>query len=215
MSDIRTGSIGPRGPRGPEGHRGDKGHRGPDGNTGPTGPSGGFTGPTGPIGQTGPEGEQEGLAAYGYAVGISTLTIGTNADVIFDQGGAAFPNVGITPPAPAGTSFTILSSGDYEYDLYVAGTHEQAATTSMEFALFVNGFLQGVAHEFRSNQGNGALDIQVVRGQGIISLVAGDVVTLRNRTGAGDGFYTVDVTSASSKGEPSANRTLSLKKLSA
>lgn len=119
-----------------------------------------------------------------------------------------FPNVGITPPAPAGNSFTILSEGDYEYIFYAVGQHDQATSQTMQFAIYVNGVNQGPGHEFNSNFAGDANDVQLVRGEGIIHLLAGDVVTLVNRTGNG----TVKVQLISST--ESNNATLSLKKLS-
>jgi hypothetical protein len=122
-----------------------------------------------------------------------------------------FPNVGITPPAPGGTAFAILAAGDYEYIFYAVAQHEQANAVGMQFAVFVNGF--GVpptlGHEFHSNVGDNVNDVQLVRGQGILQLFAGDVVTLVNRTG--NGTIKVDLISS----PESNNATLSLKKLSA
>src|SRR5262245_48837909 len=166
----------------------------------------GARGPTGPTGATGGS-----SAAYGYAAGINDDAIPAGTDVAFDLGGLMFPNVGITPPSPGGNSFVVLTAGDYEYDFYVAGQHANAATRPLEFAIFVNSSPQGAAHEFRSNQQAAASDVQVCRGQGIISLQAGDVVTLNNRTFS----PTVLVTAIPpGGGEQAANRTLSLKKLS-
>lgn len=181
------------------------------------GPAGGFTGPTGSSGPTGPTGSSivQGLSAYGYAVGADGTTIPPNADVIFDLGGLAFPHAGIIPPSPGGVGFTVLVTGDYEYDFYVAGHNvDTPATTGLEFALFLDGSPQGVAHEFRSNQqgGGSANDTLVVRGQGIIAISAGATVTIRNRSGGG--VTAIVVTAFAPGGEPGANRTLSLKKLS-
>jgi len=155
-----------------------------------------------------------GLVAYGYAVGDADTTIAGNTDVTFNLGGAAFPNVGLTPPAPGGTTFTILTDGDYEYNFYVAALNPSPTTTALEFAIFVDGSSAGAAHEFRSNQqtSSSSDDTQVVCGQGIISLAAGDSVTLRNRTGSGG--VTVVADGVAPGGEQGANRTLSLKKLS-
>jgi hypothetical protein len=185
--------------------------------TGPTGAPGGATGPTGPFGTgpTGPTGPSnvQGLAAYGHAVGTATNTIDANVDVAFSQGGLAFPHTGIIPPAPGGSVFTILTDGDYVYDFHVVGSHDNAATTSLEFALFLNGVSPGAAHEFRSNQQASAADVQIVWGHGIISIAAGTSVTIRNRTEIGTAK--VNVTTAAPGGETSANCTLSLMKLSA
>lgn len=212
MSEIRTGS------RGPEGPRGDRGRRGPDGNTGPTGPVGGATGPTGPTGPTGATGSSlvQGLAAYGHAVNIGGGTIGANQNVTFDQGAAVFPNVGVTPMAPGGSSFVVLTGGDYEYDFYVAGHNvDTPTTTALEFALFLNGVSAGAAHEFQSNHQGGATtanDVMVCRGQGIISIGVGATVTVRNRSGSG--AQQIVLSAAAPGGEQCANATFTLKKLS-
>ncbi|HSX23355.1 MAG TPA: hypothetical protein VLE97_11330 [Gaiellaceae bacterium] len=224
------GERGERGERGRRGHRGHRGRDGRDGTTGPTGPTGsstsatGFTGPTGPTGATGgfgstgptgPSGEgSQGLVAYGYAAGIETYSFTQGIDVQFDQGGLVFPNAGITPPAPNGTAFTILTTGDYEYDLYFCG-HVQANTgnTSVDLGIFVNGASAGAAHTFRSNFNSvnaNANDELVCRGEGIIHLVAGDLVTMRVVSPAKG-----TASSNAVGGDATANRTLSLKKLSA
>jgi hypothetical protein len=190
------------------------GEGGGGGATGATGPAGGggATGATGAAGATGAGG---GALAFGYAVGQSDAVIGANSDVVFDLGATPFPNVGFTSvPAPAGTTFVVAATGDYEFNFYVAGAHASAATTSLEFALWRNGAVAAVggnAFEFRSNQQAGAGDIQVVRGQGIIHLTAGDAITLHNRTNTVTDAVTV--TSIPPGGEAGPNRTLSLKQL--
>jgi hypothetical protein len=135
--------------------------------------------------------------------------------VVYGLGGLVFPHIGLIPPAPGGDAFTVLSDGDYEYDFYIVGQHDQADLTSLEFVLVLNGVPQGAPHEFRSNQQNGATDVQVVRGQGIISIGAGAAVSVRNRTGSAVGGIAVTVAGTAPGGELGANRTLSLKKLSA
>jgi len=160
-------------------------------------------------------GGQTGLGAYGYAAGQNSTVIGADSDVVFDLGATPFPNVGFTTvPSPGGTSFTVATSGHYEFNFYVAGTHASGATTSLEFALYRNGAVASVggnAFEFRSNQQGGAGDVQVCRGQGIILLTAADVITLHNRTNTVTDAVTV--TSIPPGGEAGPNRTLCLKKL--
>jgi hypothetical protein len=224
--DCDDDCEGERGKRGKRGHRGHRGHdgrdgeTGPTGATGPTGPSDGPTGPTGPTGTTGftgpqgPTGSGEGLAAYGHAVGIAEFQLDPDIPVQFDLGGLVFPNSGITPPAPNGTSFTILSSGDYEYNFYVAGhVLNSPDDVGIDIALFVNGATAGAAHTFRSDHQLNTTnenDTLVCRGQGLISLVAGNTVTIALVSPT-----RVIVTAFSDPGVvQGANRTLSLKKLS-
>lgn len=189
--------------------RGKRGKRGRDGDTGPTGPTG-ATGPTGPS-------EAQGLPAYGFAVNVASTQVEADDDVPFSLGGTPFPNVGITVPVPGGSSFTVLTAGDYEYDFYVAGRNPDTPdTTALEFAIFLDGVSQGPAHEFQSGHLASATlgdDVMVCRGQGILSIGAGVVVTLRNRTGAG--VQQVNLIDTPPGGEACANATLSLKKLSA
>lgn len=211
---------GERGERGRRGHRGHRGRDGRDGDTGPTGPassSDGFTGPTGATGPggftgaTGPSGEgSQGLAAYGYAAGILEYEFGQGIDVQFDQGGLVFPNLGLMPPAPNGTAFTILTTGDYEYEFYFSG-QTNTGNASVDLGIFVKGVSAGTAHTFRSNfdSPGSANDELVCRGEGIIHLVAGDLVTLHFVAPA-KGIAPATAVG----GDATANRTLSLKKLS-
>jgi len=196
---------------GEDGDRGGSGRRGPQGPSGSAGP----TGPAGPAGPTGPAGPA-GATAYGFAVADDAQTITAHAAAVFNLGGTPFPNVGITVPAPGGTSFVVSSDGDYEYNFYVAAHNQDSPTTrALEFALALDGVSQGPAHEFQSNhQGTAttANDLMVVRGQGILSIGAGTAVTLLNRTGAGT--EKVETAATAPGGEACANVTLSLKKLS-
>lgn len=205
--DDCEGARGERGKRGRRGHHGHDGHDGAPGAPGATG----ATGPAGSIGATGPTGTTgAGLTAYAHAVGQRSMIISANGTVDFDLGATPFPNVGFTVvPPPGGNVFVVATTGDYEYDFYIAGV--PSTGTSLEFALDVNGIVQGPAHEFRSNFSATAGDVLVVRGQGIILLTAGDVVALRNRTLSG--VDTVSVTSAPPGGEAGANVTTTFKKL--
>jgi hypothetical protein len=140
-------------------------------------------------------------------VNFGGQNVSGDAPVVFSLGGLV-PNVGITPPDPNGTAFTILSEGDYEYIFYAVARGVDPAF-AMQFAIFVNGVNQGAGHEFNSNRSDGGEnDALLVRGQGIIHLVVGDVVTLVNRTG--NGTIKLDLLSSTE----SNNATLSLKKLS-
>ena len=205
--DVFRGPTGETGPTG-------AGFTGPAGESivGPTGATGsGFTGPTGqgPTGATG----TGGILAYGYAVGQSDALIGANADVIFDLGATTFPNAGFTSvPAPAGTSFVLSTSGVYEFDFYVAGT--PSANFPLEFSIYRNGAqanVGGNGYEFRSQTTASATDVLVCRGEGIILLTAGDVITLHNRTQTVTA--TVLCTSVPPGGEAGPNRTLTLKRI--
>jgi len=203
MAEVKVNAVGcDAGPACERGERGKRGHSGP---VGPTGPIG-TTGATGPTGSTAPTG----LAACGYAVSIFDTIIPANADVQFDQGGLSLPHVGITPPAPGGDTFTVLSDGIYEYDFYVVGSHTDSSTTPLVFAIFLDGASQGVEHAFQSNVQVSRTNLQVVRGEGLISIGAGAAVSLRNQTTDAGGISTaVDTPS----GVAATNCTLTLKKV--
>jgi hypothetical protein len=136
--------------------------------------------------------------------------IGASAGVAFDLGATPFPNTGFTVvPPPGGTTFTVASTGAYEYNFYVVGA--PSTNVPLEFAIFVNGVSQGPAHEFRSE--TSLATVPVVRGQGIIQLTAGDLVNLHNRTNVGTDTVAVTSLPFDGEGEATANRTLTLKKL--
>lgn len=211
---IDHGSMSDMNKRGPEcdddGERGRRGKRGHDGHDGSTGP----TGPTGPTGSTGPTGPGSGDPVYGYAVADANQTIPPNTDVTFNLGGIP-PNVGLTPPAPGGTAFVVLTAGDYEYNFYVAGFDAPFGTMNpLVFTIFLNGVSAGVPHTFRSNQQASAADSKVCRGQGILSIAAGTSVTLRNTNEDTVTLTAMTFGDGESAVIPTANATLSLKKLS-
>lgn len=70
--------------------------------------------------------------AYGAAYGASSTVIGADSDVVFDLGATPYPNSGFTSvPAPGGSAFVVATTGDYEFDFYVTGTHSAMATTPL------------------------------------------------------------------------------------
>jgi hypothetical protein len=132
-----------------------------------------------------PGGGATALSAYGYAVNSSTTVIGANADVVFSLGATPFPNAGFTSvPAPGGTAFVVASTGTYEFDFIVTGTHAAGATTPIQMSLYQNGAVpaNAPAFAFSSNLQGGATDVQVCHGHGIIALTAADSITLHNLT---------------------------------
>lgn len=160
-----------------------------------------------------------GLTAYGYAVNSSDAIIGADTDVIFNLGGAIFPNAGITVPAPGGTTFTILSTGVYEFDFIVIGTHVPSTTIPLQMTLHVNGAVPAnpSAYAFSSNtQGaimpEEARDVQICHGHGLINLAIGNLVTLHNITNASTETVTVTALGGG-VGDPRANATLKLTKI--
>jgi hypothetical protein len=192
------GRRGPAGPQGPIGATGPTGPNGANGGTGPTGPTGakgvigatglmGVTGATGATGVTGATGATGPTGATGATGVLSTVYgyIFDNADqdpskvnpiVRFNQfnqpGSVIFGGVVATT-----TSLTVPVAGDYEVlweAIFLAtdGNHQHAA-----FGIFVNGILQDSARSgvavFMQQQ------VDTMNGDAILSLLAGDVITLQ------------------------------------
>jgi hypothetical protein len=154
-----TGATGSAGPTGPQGSTGATGSQGPTGSTGPQG----TTGATGATGATG----TNGLSQYGYIYNEGAQVVPIEADVIFDANGVNTP--GITH-APGTTQILVTSPGDYKVSFSVSGVEPS------QFALFLNG-----APLTDTVYGSGA-GTQEANGQAILTLAAGDVLTLRNHS---------------------------------
>ncbi|ULO05203.1 S-layer homology domain-containing protein [Paenibacillus sp. 19GGS1-52] len=156
-----TGPAGIAGAIGPAGPAGAIGPAGPAGATGPAGPAG-ATGPAGPAGATGPAGS----LYFGYIYNTSAQIVALEADVPFDSNGVL---AGITH-APGTANIQIDNSGVYEINFSVA------AVEPNQFAIFVNGtpVTEGI---FGSGSGT-----QQNNGHLMLTLAAGDVITLRNHT---------------------------------
>ncbi len=182
-----TGATGPSGPSGPTGATGPSGPSGPTGATGPSGPSGptGATGPSGPTGPTGAAGA--GLSGYGYVYELATVadaTVVGGADVPFSNNG---PLTNVTHTAGT-TTITVSVAGVYRVSWYVNIT----AGVGSAFAVAVNGTVDA------STNVSSLVATGEVSGNSILTLAAGDVVTLRNNSatpatldlapGVGSGF---------------------------
>lgn len=162
-----TGATGDAGPPGDVGPPGDAGLTGATGTAGPEGP----VGPTGPCctGATGAVGPAASAAAYAYVYNLTGQVIAIEADVPFDSNGVITP--GITH-APGSSTILFDTPGDYEITFSVSGTEPN------QFALFLNGLLvPGTIY------GSGA-GTQQNTGQAIVTIAAGDVLTLRNHSSA-------------------------------
>ena len=236
-----TGNTGPTGTTGPTGNTGPTGASGVTGSTGPTGPTGstgstgaggaatntgatGATGPTGSTGATGPAGAASNTGAtgpaggggvtpaFGVAYGASSTVIGADSAVTFDLGATPYPNTGFTSvPSPGGSAFGVATSGDYEFDFYVNGTHPAEATVPLVFELYVNGSTVSRNYQF-----TGALNPtlqQTVVGHGIIALTAGQSVTLHNRTNTVTDAVTVTNPAATGSDAGSCNRMFALNRI--
>jgi hypothetical protein len=185
------------------------------GTTGPTG----YTGYTGTTGYTGPAGAAGGLLAYGTAVGDAAAAVVGNAAIVFDLGGTVYPNAGITVPAPGGTAFTILTTGVYEFSFYVAATSNADTTESVQIGIFINGAQasapNAAGYRYQSSLGSTAGNVNVVKGEGLISLTSGASITLNNVTNSGT--QTINFLAASTVGagvtQAGATRVFTLKRI--
>lgn len=160
------------GPPGPTGSAGLAGEQGP---TGPAGASGG-TGSTGPIGPTGPTGSAETTAIYGsFATGISSVSPG-EAIPFF----AEFV-------VPSGTvnalgNVTVSESGLYEVSF---GYTTSPGSGQWTFGVAVNNSLvTGVVLDATVGTISTTLSQEGPSGSYIISLNAGDVVSVLNTLGS-------------------------------
>ena len=217
-----TGYTGPTGYTGYTGYTGPTGYTGYTGYTGPTGYTGytGYTGPAGFTGITGPTGPAGGggggILGYAYAVGQSTTSTLPNAPIVFDLGGTVYPNSGITPPVPGGTTFSIVTTGVYEFNFYVCAQNGAADTESLQIGLWRNGAQISAPNPegyiFQSDLGSTAPNTLLCIGEGIVALNATDAITLVNITNSGT--TTINFLSAGGGVTAAgANRTLTLKRL--
>ncbi|MEI2312030.1 BclA C-terminal domain-containing protein, partial [Bacillus nitratireducens] len=176
-----TGPTGPAGATGPSG--GPPGPTGPTGPAGATGPSGGPLGPTGPTGATGPSGGPpgptgptgatgltvSGLSQYAYIYNTAAQVVALEAPILFNSNGLMTPGFTHTP----GTSqIMVINAGDYKISFSVSGVQ------SNQFTLFLNS-----APVTNAVYGSGA-GTQPNNGQTILTLAAGDILTLNNHTSA-------------------------------
>ncbi|QWH38240.1 BclA C-terminal domain-containing protein [Bacillus mycoides] len=177
------GPLGPTGPTGITGATGPSGGppgpTGPTGITGATGPSGGPPGPTGPTGitgaagSTGPTGPSglptSGLSQYAYVFNTAAQVVALQAPILFNSHGKITSGFTHT----LGTSqMTVINAGDYKISFSVSGVEPN------QFALFLNG-----APVTNSVYGSGA-GTQQNNGQTVLTLAAGDILTLNNHTSA-------------------------------
>jgi len=168
-----TGSAGPAGQTGATGVAGSTGPAGPIGATGPAGPTGtdGATGPAGPVGATGPTGPTGPVAtgSFAYIYNLAAEVVSAEGAISFDSNGdisSGFSHV------PGDAGLVVVSSGTYLVDFSVTGAEPN------QFTLFDNGApLSGSTY----GTDNGS---QQNDGQLIVTLSAGDLLTLVNHSSA-------------------------------
>ena len=178
------------GASGAPGATGSPGATGATGNTGDTGASGatgspGATGATGNTGMTGSPGATGtgGILGYAYACNTAAQVVTAGGFVTFNL--SASPSFGITPPAPAGDSFTILASGVYLIQYQVRGTPASLTPPSaLQFEVTDNGTPLACSSYASDVQTTSlaAAGTEAVNGYTIVTLAAGDVIALHNIT---------------------------------
>ena len=180
-----TGPVGPTGPQGPQGLQGVQGVTGPQGETGATGPQGpqglqgvagatGATGPAGPTGATGPTGPTgasgTGLVAYGGLYGTTTDAVALTTTPVALPLGTQMPSSNVT----YGTnSVTVTDAGTYELAYGVRGSMSDGS--SLTVSVGQNG--TAIAATTITDALTSGTPSSV-HGQTIVTLSAGDVLTL-------------------------------------
>jgi len=110
------------------------------------------------------------LAQFGYVFNQGAQVVAVEADVIFDSNGFLTP--GITH-APGNAGVAIVTAGTYAIDFVVSGVEPN------QFAIFVNGAAVPAGSVYGAGGGTAQNN-----GQIILTLGAGDVITLRNHSSA-------------------------------
>lgn len=134
---------------------------------------------------TGPGGSPIGAASLGYAYACNTAAQVVPAGGIVTFNLSASPAAGIIPPAPAGATFTILTSGVYYIQYQVRGTPGTLTPPSaLQFTVLDNGTPLACSTYASDVQSTSlaADGTEAVNGYTIVSLTAGDVITLQNIT---------------------------------
>lgn len=174
-----TGPVGPTGPQGPQGLQGLQGVQGvtgPQGETGATGATGatgpqGAIGPTGPTGPTGPAGASgTGLTAYGGLYGTTTDAVALTTTPVALPLGTQMPSSNLT----YGTNnVTVTDAGTYELAYGVRGSMSDGS--SLTVSVGQNG--TAIAATTITDALTSGTPSSV-HGQTIVTLSAGDVLTL-------------------------------------
>lgn len=183
-----TGPVGPQGPQGPQGLQGVQGATGPQGETGATGPVGpqglqgatgatGATGPQGAIGPTGPTGPAgpagaagTGLIAYAGLYGTTTDAVALTTTPVALPLGTQMPSSNLT----YGTNnVTVTDAGTYELAYGVRGSMSDGS--SLTVSVGQNG--TAIAATTITDALTSGTPSSV-HGQTIVTLSAGDVLTL-------------------------------------
>lgn len=184
-----TGITGPTGSKGATGDRGiPAGETGPIGSIGPTGAQGatGARGPNGIQGITGASGPANSLFAYAsisHSSSAGDYTLPANTAMVFGDGtvGQAIQNIAYSGPGSG--ELGILYDGIYYYNIYVVA--QPTTNVALTFGISINSAYPETNHRVMGNLNTSGSSIYYCVGHGLISLVFGNVVSLRNITGDG------------------------------
>jgi len=146
---------------------------------------------TGADGAAGPAG---GLSEYAYVYNVGAQVVPLEADITFDTNGVLSP--GITH-APGTDEIALVNAGIYKVVFSVSGVEPN------QMAVFLNGSLvAGTVY------GSGA-GTQQNTGQVILTIAAGDVLTVRNHTSSSG----VTLQTLAGGTQTSTNASVSIEKL--
>lgn len=119
----------------------------------------------GPVGPPGPGA----IPVFGYIYNLGAQAVAAGADVVFSTNGVTTTGITHTP----GTApIQIANAGNYEV------TFSVTANEANQFAIALDGVIQPL-----TVYGTGGL-VQLNNGQAILTITAGQTLTLRNVTGA-------------------------------
>jgi hypothetical protein len=110
------------------------------------------------------------LSEFAYVYNLRGESVALEGDVTFDSNGVLTSGIA---HALGGAGIRLVGSGTYRVEYSISGTEPS------QFALFVNGTTLVSGSVYGSGAGT-----QQSTGQALVTVVAGDVLTLRNHTSA-------------------------------
>lgn len=166
---------------GRDGNEDNRGPRGFRGQTGPTGPC--CTGPTGATG-----GGAGSTTDFAYASQEIDKQVAPNSDVTFNVFSSNnVQGIQLVPPSglPLIAAFQVTRTGIYEFGFHARGVPSLNGVPTADplmFALFADGLLLAAGTKYKG-PGHAAGEMSIADGEGLVRLLAGNIVTLRNLTG--------------------------------
>lgn len=164
-----------------------------------------------------PQGFTTLVPAYGSLSNGSlsgNINIGPNSAITFDIGTGSSPHANMTIPAVGGSALGITYSGIYVYEIYVLGQAlSPTPNTPITIGLSISGAPPLVDFEFNSNFTTAGASDYLCSAHGIVTLTAGQTVSLINRTYSGASSITLLQYHYGGSTESSTNAKLSLFKI--